>query len=69
MPPSTECPSLNHACSPPLSKEKFSWPMACSVHNRRQAFPFMERLGLGVVALGSIEFRQVVEARGHVGVL
>ncbi len=28
-----------------------------------------ERLGLGVVALGLVEQRQVVEARGHLGVL
>ena len=30
---------------------------------------FVERLGVGVLALGHIEIRQVVEADGHLGVL
>ena len=29
----------------------------------------VERLGLGVLALGVVELRQVVEALGHVGML
>ncbi len=31
--------------------------------------PLVERLSLGVVALGSVELRQVVEALGHIRVL
>ena len=36
------------------------------LHDRQRAL--VERLGLGVAALGFVERGQVVEARGHVGV-
>ena len=37
------------------------------LHDRQR--PIVERLGLGIVALGPVKLRQVVEARGNVGMV